>query len=131
MTTDALHPAEMPAVQLARIEGKIDLMAERAANTSARVEKLETYRERDAQAIGELRLGHQQLASDAISRDATVATTAKALRDAKETQEATDRAAVARTESKWSPITKVFAVILAMSTIIITILSVVAATASP
>ena len=65
--------------------------------------------------LGELKLSTQQLAADAVARDATVAATAKALREAKEAQDATARAEVSKSERSWSPFTKFFAVIAALA----------------
>jgi hypothetical protein len=58
-----------------------------------------------------LTLAVQRLGDQAVSRDATVLTTAKALKEAEEARRD-------KTEQAWSPVAKVFAVIAAAATVI-------------
>jgi len=66
----------------------------------------------------ELTLAVQRLGDQAISRDATVVTTAAALRDA-------DEARRSKTEQSWSPVAKAFAVLAAVATAVSLYLAVV------
>jgi hypothetical protein len=64
-----------------------------------------------------LKLAVQRLADQAIARDATVVTTAAALKDAEEVRRATS-------ESRWSPVSKLLAVlgvIVAIATVVVSI----------
>ena len=105
-----LNPSESVSVQLTRMEGVLNLVGYKVTDLVIRVDR----HERD---LGELKLSTQQLAADAVARDATVAATAKALREAKEAQDATARAEVSKSERTWSPFTKIFATIAAVATI--------------
>jgi len=92
------------------MEGVLNLIGYKVTDLVVRVDRHERE-------LGELKLSTQQLAADAIARDATVVATAKALREAKEAQEATVRAEVAKSDSAWSPYTKLFAVIAALGVV--------------
>jgi len=108
--------SEMVAVTLARMEGTLNNVNDRLGGVIVRVDRHETV-------LGELQLSVQRLDLNATSSAATVIATASALKDAKEAQEATSRAEVAKTEQAWSPITRLFAVLAAIGTVASGVLS--------
>jgi hypothetical protein len=67
--------------------------------------------DRVAEEMHGLKLAVQRLGDQAVSRDATVLTTAAALKDAEEARRD-------KTEQAWSPVAKAFAVIAAVATVI-------------
>ena len=66
--------------------------------------------ERVADELHGLKLAVQRLADQAVARDATVVTTAKALKDAEDARRNT-------AEQRWSPVAKVFAALGALAAI--------------
>ena len=102
MTPD-MQPLEPTPVQLTRMEGILTLIAYKVDSLVSRVDRHEHE-------LSTLTLAVQSLvdgrAADAKERAATV----EALKDAKDTQEATDRAEVAKSNLAWSPLTRAFAV---------------------
>lgn len=99
-------PAEPVPVQLTRMEGMLQLIA-------YKVDSLVVTVARHGEQIAALLLTTQRLEQDAESSKATVIATAKALREAKEAQEATARAESAKDDQSWTPITRMFAVLAA------------------
>ena len=106
-------PAEPVIVQLTRMEGKLDRVADRVSDLRHRVDAHDTE-------IGTLKSLTQSLSEGATAAEKTAIALATALKDAKETAEAAARsesvkaAAVAQeTATKaalgWSPVTRVFA----------------------
>ena len=109
------HPPESVGIQLTRMEGKLDRVADRVADLRHRVDA-------HADEIGDLKSKTQSLAEGATAAEKTALALAVALKDAKEATEATarleaDKFAVAEREAAtkaalgWSPITRVFAVV--------------------
>lgn len=88
---------EPTPVQLARMEGVLNLVAFQVTGLVTRVDKHEID-------INELKSGHQRLESEAEARDLTVEAKARALREAKESEEAASR----RT---WTPFERMLTVI--------------------
>jgi hypothetical protein len=100
---------------LVRMEGKLDLTSQRLSDVVPRVERHET-------AITDIMLAVQGLADQAKSRDAanaaawkarddTVEATARALAEAKVTQEATAAAETVKADKSWSSVSKLIATI--------------------
>jgi len=75
--------------------------------------------DRLADRLAEVALQVQRLADQAVSRDATVLTTAAALKDAEEARRA-------QGEQKWSPVSRTITVILALATVAGVIITIVA-----
>ena len=107
--------AESTAVQLTRMEGKLDRVADRVADLRQRVDLHDSD-------LNTLKSRTQSLTEGAAASVATAEALAKALREAKETAEAAARskaeesaAATREAEEKaalgWSPITRLFAVV--------------------
>ena len=107
--------AEHTPVQLARMEGVLNLVADRVSGLITRVDRHEGE-------IGTLKSQTQTLALEAKASKDTAEALALALKDAKEAVEATSRAEAAKAETSareeatkaalgWSPITKLFAVL--------------------
>ena len=105
---------EPTAVQLTRIEGTLNLVAFQIKDVAARVDRHESE-------IGALKSQTQSLREGADASEGKAVALALALKDAKETQEATSRAEsakaaaasreeAARSALGWSPITRLFAV---------------------
>ena len=88
-----------------------DLLAQRVNDHGPRID-------RNEDAIAVLTLKVQRLGDEAASRDQTVVATAKALREAKEAQDATSRAETAKSEQTWSPLTRLFAVVTIIGVIV-------------
>ena len=91
--------AEDPAVQLTRMEGKLDRVVDRVSDLRGRVDKHEGE-------IATLKSQTQSLAEGASASKETAVALALALKDAKETQEATVRAEAAKSDQTWSPIAR-------------------------
>lgn len=89
--------AEAPAVQLTRMEGKLDLVAFQIADHGKRLDTHEAL-------ITSLTLTVQRLSDQAVARDATVVTTAAALKDAEEARRDKDT-------QGWTPAQRAFAVL--------------------
>lgn len=111
------EPTDTVPVMLARMEGTLGNVLEKVTNLVIRVDRHETH-------IGQLQLAVQRLDLEAKASLATVASTAKALREAKESQDEVTRAEIAKESQAWSPVTKVFALTTFLSTVfgIITLL---------
>ena len=105
------HAPDSAPVQLARIEGKLDLMLFQVTDHAGRIKSLE---ERDRTRESET----QKLASDAVARDLTVEATAKALREAKESEEAATRAEAARSDKFWTPVNGVLGAVAVFASLI-------------
>ena len=106
---------ENTPVQLARMEGVLNLVADRVSGLITRVDRHESE-------ISILKSQTQTLALEAKASKDTAEALALALKDAKEAVEATSRAEAAKAETSareeatkaalgWSPITKLFAVL--------------------
>jgi hypothetical protein len=108
------HIAETTPVQLTRMEGLLGLI-------SYKVDSLVTTVGRHETQISGLTLSVQRLGDEATSSQATVVATAKALREAKEAQEATSRAEVAKADQTWTPMARLFAFTTAAAAIIGTV----------
>ena len=113
------HPSESVAIQLTRMEGKLDRVGDRVADLRHRVGEHD-------QEIDVLKSKTQSLSEGALAAEKTALALAVALKDAKEATEATarleaDKFAVAEREAAtkaalgWSPITRVFAVVAALA----------------
>jgi peptidoglycan hydrolase CwlO-like protein len=96
-------PESMP-VQLTRMEGKLDRITDRVDDLRSRVDSHEV-------SIDNLKSQTQSLKEGAEASKETAVALALALKDAKETQEATARAEAAKSDSSWSPVQKMLAVI--------------------
>ena len=110
---------ESMVVQLTRMEGKLDRVADRVSDLRHRVDA------HDGE-IGGLKSLTQSLSEGATAAEKPAVALAVALKDAKETAEAASRAEVskaataaqdkaARDALGWSPITRVFAVVAALA----------------
>lgn len=117
MTENIIRTEEPTPVQLTRMEGVLNLVAERIANVSGRLEKTDARVDRHEEELSRLKLSTQQLGADAIARDATVAATAKALREAKEAQDAATNAETSKSERSWSPVAKASVLIATLATL--------------
>jgi hypothetical protein len=115
--TNMSEPTDTIPVMLARMEGTLGNVLDKVTNLVIRVDRHETH-------IGQLQLAVQRLDLEAKASLATVASTAKALREAKESQDEVTRAEIAKESQAWSPVTKVFALTTFLSTVfgIITLL---------
>lgn len=89
--------AETSAVQLTRIEGKLDLI-------SFRINALDTLVGSHDKQIAQLVLSVQSITDQAIARDATVEATAKALKAATDER-------IIQAELKWKPAYRFYATI--------------------
>jgi hypothetical protein len=104
--------SESHAVQLARLEGALNLVHRLVEDMAPRVST------HDA-AIASLNLAAQRLDNEAGWRDKTVESTARALKDAKEAQDAAMRSEAAKAEQGWTPMARLFAVISAIATVMV------------
>lgn len=95
-------PIDTVPVLLARIEGTLGNVLEKVSSLIVRVDRTEMH-------MGQIQLDVQRLDLEAKASAATVTATAKALREAKEAQDATSRAETVKADRAWSPVTKVFA----------------------
>jgi hypothetical protein len=91
-------------VQLTRMEGVLNAVAEKVGDLRGHVDRHEVE-------ISALQLTTQQLASDARAKDLTVLATAKALADAKTASDAAARAESDKADAAWSPTMRVLSVI--------------------
>ena len=94
---------EPTPVQLTRMEGVLNLVAERVSNTMKVVEQ-------HSEDIGVLKSATQRLTDQAVARDATAIALAAALKEAEETRRT-------KAETAWSPITRLFAILTGVATI--------------
>ena len=105
MPPESLGYTEEPTpVQLTRMEGVLNLVAERVSNTMKVVEQ-------HSEDIGVLKSATQRLTDQAAARDATAVTLAAALKEADDQRHI-------KSDRKWSPITRVFALLTGVATII-------------
>ena len=88
-------------VQLTRMEGVLNLVAERTTNLAVRMEKVEVR-------TGDLEATTQRLDLDATARDKTAVALALALKDAEIERRN-------KTETTWSPFAKVITVMVALA----------------
>jgi hypothetical protein len=102
--TESAYVEEPTPVQLTRMEGVLNLVAERVSNTMKVVEQ-------HSEDIGVLKSTTQRLTDQAVARDATAIALAAALKEAEETRRT-------KAEQSWSPITRLFAVLTAIATIV-------------
>ena len=113
--SDIVETGESSAVQLTRMEGKLDRVIDRVSDLRGRVDQHETKIDTLQSQTQSLREGFDAAEGKAIAL-------ALALKDAKEAQEATgrteaskaaiaEREAAARSALGWSPITRLFAVV--------------------
>ena len=118
MTIERRSP-ESTSVQLTRMEGKLDRVVDRVDDLRDRVDLHDT-------SIDTLKSQTQSLADGATASKDTAVALALALKDAKETAEATARSEAAKAtaitkESEtraalgWSPVTRLFAVLAAIA----------------
>jgi hypothetical protein len=98
-------------ILLTEINGTMKLVHYKVDDLVIRVDRHERE-------IGELRMEAQRLATDAEAREATVIATAKALREAKEAQDAAQRVDAEKSERAWSPLSKVLMVVTIFATLI-------------
>jgi len=110
--------SESMHVQLTRMEGVLNLVAERTVHLDVRMEKVEVR-------ASSLEAATQRLDLESEARDKTAVALALALKEAKEVVETTaqaeatkkqsdDREAAAKAALGWSPITKLFAILAAV-----------------
>lgn len=97
-----IRARETTAVQLTRIEGKLDLMSSQLSDVRIVVARHDTD-------INHLKATTQQLGSDAVNREITVTATAKALAAAEDAR----RVAA---ESRWSPAMRIGAILSVIAT---------------
>lgn len=109
--SDEPRSTEPTGILLARIEGKLDLILFQVTDHAGRIKTLEADARQRASET-------QKLASDAAARDLTVEATAKALREAKESEEAATRAEALRSDQAWTPITRGMAVIAVLTSLL-------------
>ena len=114
-----LGPAsESMHVQLTRMEGVLNLVAERTVHLDGRMEKVEVR-------TSSLEAATQRLDLESEARDKTAVALALALKEAKEAVETTAQVEAAKKQSEereaatkaalgWSPITRLFAVLAAV-----------------
>nr|QOL00379.1 hypothetical protein [uncultured organism] len=97
-----IRARETTAVQLTRMEGKLDLVASQLSDVRVVVARHDTD-------INHLKAMTQQLGSDAINRELTVAATAKALASSEESRRvAADR--------RWTPAMRLGAIVSLLAT---------------
>jgi cell division protein FtsB len=108
---DEVPATEPTAVQLTRMEGILTLVAYKTDNLVLTVGQ-------HAKDIAGLQLKVQSLDQEAEAREKTVEQTAKALREAKETADATARAEMQKSAAAWTPMTRLFAVTTAIGGVI-------------
>lgn len=94
--------AESLPVQLTRMEGVLNRIADRVSDLRGRVDQHETE-------IATLKSLTQSLKEGAEASKETAVALALALKDAKETQEATARAERVKDDTAWSPASKLIA----------------------
>ena len=115
--TDSIEMIESNTVQLTRMEGKLDRVADRVSDLRGRVDR------HDGE-IDLLKSQTQSLREGFDASEGKAVALALALKEAKEAQEATgrteaskaalaEREAAARSALGWSPITRLFAVVAA------------------
>lgn len=109
-TSDGNLPEATP-VQLTRMEGTLNLITHQLGEMVRRVDRHE-------ERIGVIELSVQRLGDNAIANEKTVEQTARALKDAKEATEATARAEVAKQDMTWTPMTRLFAIAAAFTSIL-------------
>lgn len=113
-----IEPNESSAVQLTRMEGKLDRVIDRVSDLRGRVDRHEGE-------IDTLKSQTQSLREGFDASEGKAVALALALKEAKEAQEATgrteaskaalaEREAAARSALGWSPITRLFAVMAAV-----------------
>jgi len=121
--SDIVETGESSAVQLTRMEGKLDRVIDRVSDLRGRVDRHETE-------IDTLKSRTQSLTEGAKASTEKAEALALALKEAKEAVEATalqetnkahlaEREAAARSALGWSPITRLFAVMAAVLTAIV------------
>lgn len=121
--SDIIEPGESSAVQLTRMEGKLDRVVDRVSDLRGRVDSHEAK-------IDTLQSQTQSLREGFDASEGKAVALALALKEAKEAQEATvhteatkaasaAREAAARSALGWSPITRLFAVVAAVLTVIV------------
>lgn len=103
MTAES-KPDESVLVQLTQMAGDIKLILFQNTNITSRVDSHELR-------LSELTTLTQRLDLDADARDRTAVALALALKEAKETAEAAGRAELTKSETRWSPIMKMSAVV--------------------
>jgi len=117
--SDTIETGESSAVQLTRMEGKLDRVIDRVSDLRGRVDRHEAE-------IDILRSQTQSLREGFDASEGKAVALALALKEAKEAQEATgrteaakaamaEREAAARSALGWSPVTRVFAVVAALA----------------
>lgn len=102
---------ESSAVQLARLQGALNLVARLVEDLAPRVST------HDA-ALAALTLTSQRLDGEATSREKTVVATAIALKDAKDATDAATRAEAAKSEQGWTPMARLFAASTAIAAVV-------------
>lgn len=108
---EPIPAGEPTTVQLTRMEGVLNLVAYQVTGLIERVDRHEAE-------IRILTSETQKLASDAKANIQTVESTAKALREAKESEEAATRASLARSEQTWSPFARTLAVVAVLASLL-------------
>lgn len=95
-------PPDSTPVQLTRMEGVLTLINFQLGELVGRVHSHESR-------LGVIELSVQRLGDAAVADKLTVEQTARALKDAKEATEATARAELQKSDSAWSPVTRLMA----------------------
>jgi hypothetical protein len=102
---------EPTPVQLTRMEGVLNLVLERVVNVNGRVDKHEREITENRDDIAQLKSLTQTLKEGADADKKTAVALALALKEADETRRT-------KSESTWSPITRLFAILTGIATIV-------------
>jgi hypothetical protein len=102
---------EPTPVQLTRMEGVLNLVLERVANVNTRVDRHEREITENRDDIAQLQSLTQTLKEGADADKKTAVALALALKEADETRRT-------KSESTWSPITRLFAILTGIATIV-------------
>jgi hypothetical protein len=94
-------------------------IAARLAGHDERLAKINGSMNEVAEALQSLTLAVQRLGDQAVARDATVVTTAKALKEAEEARRD-------KTEQSWTPLTRTIALMAGVATVVVTLLAIAA-----
>ena len=106
-----IRTEEPTPVQLTRMEGVLNLVLERVVNVNARVDKHEREIVEHRDDINELKSLTQTLQEGADADKKTAVALALALKEADETRRT-------KSEQSWSPITRLFAVLTTVATLL-------------
>lgn len=111
LVNEQIRPEEPTPVQLTRMEGILNLVAERVSNLGGRVDTHDREFDSVKADISGLQSLTQTLREGADADKKTAVALALALKEADETRRT-------KSEASWSPITKVFAVLAAVGVLV-------------